>query len=123
MKIKNLISIAIFAFLGGCSRQLLSQWFSTTGIVIANLLGCFLLALLTYSVIERGILSDWLTTGLGTGFIGAFTTFSTFAVTIVKLAHQEFNTALIYFIISAGGGLVMALLGFTMARNLGRRPR
>lgn len=123
MKLTNLISVAVFAFLGGCGRFLLSSCLSTDGIIIANLLGCFLLSLLTYYVIERGIFVDWLTTGLGTGFIGAFTTFSTFATTTIKLAQQQWGAVLAYFLISALGGLIMALLGFTLARNLGRSSK
>lgn len=123
MKLTNLISVTVFAFLGGCSRYLLSTWLSTNGIIIANLLGSFLLSLLTYYVIERGIFADWLSTGVGTGFIGAFTTFSTFATTTIKLAEQQWATAVAYFLISAIGGFLMALLGFTLAKNLGRSAK
>lgn len=123
MKLTNLISVIVFAFLGGCGRFLLSSWLSTDWIIIANLLGCFLLSLLTYYVIERGIFTDWLTAGLGTGFIGAFTTFSTFATTTIKLAQQQWDGAVAYFLISAIGGFLMALLGFTLAKNLGRAAK
>ncbi|WP_295731083.1 CrcB family protein [uncultured Limosilactobacillus sp.] len=120
MKIKNCISVLVFAFLGGCTRWSLSTGWSTYGILSANLFGSFLLAFLTYYIIEQGIFSEWLSTGLGTGFIGAFTTFSTFATTTVKLAQHQVWTAGMYFLISAFGGLIMALLGFALARNLGR---
>lgn len=121
MKLKNIVSVMVFAFFGGCSRWLLSTWLNISGILIANLLGSFLLALLTYYIIERGIFSEWLTTGLGTGFVGAFTTFSSFATTTVKLGYQQFSTAITYLLVSALGGLVMALLGFALAKRLGRR--
>ncbi|WP_251546583.1 fluoride efflux transporter FluC [Limosilactobacillus caecicola] len=123
MKLRNLIGVAIFGFCGGICRYLLSKWFNNSGIILANLLGCFLLAFLTYYVIERGLFAEWITVGIGTGFIGAFTTFSTFASTTAKLATQQFSSAITYFVISAGGGLLMASLGFWLARQIGRRNR
>lgn len=118
--LRNYLSVAIFAFFGGCSRSLLSQWLPTSGIIVANLLGCFLLALLTYYVIEKGIFADWLSTGLGTGFIGAFTTFSSFAVATVHLSQQNWSSAICYFLISSVGGLLMAVCGFLITRRLGK---
>ena len=120
MKIQNIISVALFAFLGGCCRALFSHWLPTTGVIVANLLGCFLLSFLTYFIIEKGIFSDWLTAGLGTGLVGAFTTFSTFAVTTVKLAQLNQTAFIYYFIISSFGGLVMTGLGFFLGRFLGK---
>ena len=74
-KLKNYLSVAFFAFFGGLGRYYLGVLWQSTGTIVANLLGCFLLSFLTYYVIELNILSGWLNVGLGTGFIGAFTTF------------------------------------------------
>lgn len=120
MKIQNIVSVACWAFIGGCLRALMSQRLPTTGIIIANLIGCFLLSFLTYYVIEKGIFADWLSTGLGTGLIGAFTTFSSFAVASVQLTQKSWLTAITYFLISSIGGLAMACAGFVVARHLGR---
>lgn len=121
LKLKNALSVAAFAFLGGAGRDIFSQCFSSAGILFANLLGCFLLAFLTYYVIERDLLAGWLDAGLGTGLIGAFTTFSSFATATVKLGQGSVLVAGAYFLASALGGLVMAWLGFVLAKRLAGR--
>ena len=70
-KVKNYLSVAFFAFFGGISRYYLGKIWQSSGTIVANLAGCFLLAFLTYYVIERDLLAGWLNVGLGTGFIGA----------------------------------------------------
>ncbi len=85
MNIKTIMSVAIGGFLGGITRYELSVLLGGDGILYANLIGSFLLAFITYYFIERGLLAAWLNAGIGTGFIGAFTTFSSLATTIVKL--------------------------------------
>lgn len=121
LKLKNVLSVAAFAFLGGIGRDLLSEYFSGAGILVANLLGCFLLAFLTYYVIDRDLLAGWLDAGLGTGLIGAFTTFSSFATATIKLGQGSVLAAGAYFMASALGGLVMAWLGFVLAKRLAER--
>lgn len=118
MTIKNLISVAAFAFIGGCLRYLLMNFDSAMGVLVANWLGCFLLALLTYYVIERDLLAGWLNLGLGTGLIGAFTTFSSFATTVVKLENADWRAALVYCLASLIGGFVLALAGYQLAQWL-----
>ena len=78
-----------------------------------------MLAFITYYFIEGGLLAAWLNAGIGTGFIGAFTTFSSLATTIVKLESQGIIASIGYFLVSSLGGLALALLGFLVARNYG----
>lgn len=120
MKLRDLLSVAFFAFFGGCLRQLLSAHWSTAGILTANLTGCFLLAFLTYYVFERDLLAGWLNVGLGTGLIGALTTFSSLAVGIIKLAQASAALAWAYGMTSLLGGLLMAWLGFLSAKKLAK---
>lgn len=79
-----------------------------------------MLAFLTYYVIERDLLAGWLNAGLGTGLIGAFTTFSSFTTTTIKLGQHSLLGAGVYLLLSMVGGLVMAGLGMLLARRLGR---
>lgn len=119
MNIKTIMSVAIGSFLGGITRYELSALLGGDGILYANLIGSFLLAFITYYFIERGLLAAWLNAGIGTGFIGAFTTFSSLATTIVKLESQGVIASIGYFLVSSLGGLVLALLGFMLARKYG----
>lgn len=119
MNIKTIMSVSIGAFLGGITRYELSVLLGGDGILYANLIGSFLLAFITYYFIERGLLAAWLNAGIGTGFIGAFTTFSSLATTIVKLESQGIIASIGYFLVSSLGGLALALLGFMLARKYG----
>ena len=119
MNIKTIMSVAIGGFLGGITRYELSVLLGDDGILYANLIGSFLLAFITYYFIERGLLAAWLSVGMGTGFIGAFTTFSSLATTIVKLESQGIIASIGYFLVSSLGGLALALLGFMLARKYG----
>lgn len=118
-KLKNYLSVAFFAFFGGLGRYYLGICWQSTGTIVANLLGCFLLAFLTYYVIELNILAGWLNVGLGTGFIGAFTTFSSFTVDFMKLIHAHLIVhAVIYLTISILGGFLCTFLGYVLANKL-----
>lgn len=119
MNIKTIMSVSIGGFLGGITRYELSVLLGSDGILYANLIGSFLLAFITYYFIERGLLAAWLNAGIGTGFIGAFTTFSSLATTIVKLESQGIIASIGYFLVSSFGGLALALLGFILARKYG----
>lgn len=119
MDIKTIMSVSIGGFLGGITRYELSVLLGGDGILYANLIGSFLLAFITYYFIERGLLAAWLNAGIGTGFIGAFTTFSSLATTIVKLESQGIIASIGYFLVSSLGGLALALLGFMLARKYG----
>ena len=119
MNIKTIMSVAIGGFLGGITRYELSVLLGDDGILYANLIGSFLLAFITYYFIERGLLAAWLNAGIGTVFIGAFTTFSSLATTIVKLESQGIIASIGYFLVSSLGGLALALLGFMLARKYG----
>lgn len=118
MKLKNLIAVAAFAFFGGILRYALSTNLDEWGILIANLTGCFFLSFLTYYVIERELLAGWLNLGLGTGLLGAFTTFSSFATSVLNLSKNNFWIASGYFLVSILGRFLAALLGYVLAQLL-----
>lgn len=121
-KLKNYISVGFFAFFGGALRCYLNLIWSTAGTLVVNVLGCFLLAALTYFFIEFREGKDWLATGLSTGFVGAFTTFSSFHLdTLKQLQGNNSTRALIYFFASIMLGFLFAYLGMIIGKKIGRR--
>lgn len=85
-----------------------------------NLLGAFLLPMWTEFLGPRLVKNrSWLVLGVGTGFFGAFTTFSSFCLDFVKLIiAEQMSSAFIYLSISIIGGVVVAWLGATLAQKL-----
>lgn len=113
--------IAFFGFWGGVARlggtQILPSPWSTLAI---NLLGAFLLPLWSGFLGPRLVKNrSWLLLGVGTGFFGAFTTFSSFCLDFVKLIMaQRISSAVIYLIISIIGGVAVAWTGTTLAQRV-----
>ena len=71
---KNLLSVMLFAFVGGCLRAGCGQlWGSFWGTILVNLVGSFLLAFLTYHAVLKEQLTGWLNLGIGTiNLLGGF---------------------------------------------------
>ena len=111
-QLRKYVSVAFFAFWGGAARYWLNANFSFYGTIMGNIAGCFLLAFLTYFFLTMGITNPWLNVGLGTGFVGAFTTFSSFKLDTLKLLLAGSSlTALWYFVLSILLGFLFAVLG------------
>ncbi|MFP5224780.1 MAG: fluoride efflux transporter CrcB [Actinomycetota bacterium] len=66
-----------------------------------NVSGSFALGLLFVLLIEDGTGPDWLRGLLATGFLGAFTTFSTFSVQTVALAERGHSALAIGYIFAS----------------------
>ena len=89
------VYIALGGATGACMRyflsQLIFQWFGKGfpfATLLVNVLGSFSLGFL-YALIEQGQIEAVLwRTALGIGFLGAFTTFSTFSVDTLFLFNQ-----------------------------------
>ncbi|HEX9992720.1 MAG TPA: CrcB family protein [Acidimicrobiales bacterium] len=82
-----------------------------------NLTGSFLLAALLTAGTERGWSQD-VTVPLAVGFLGAYTTFSTFSWEAFTLARTDrVGTAAVYVAASLVGGIVAAAGGYAVARG------
>lgn len=120
------IAIAIFGVLGCWAR------FGQTNLVQAvygrdfpyatlsiNVMGSFIMGFLFIETLERLTLSPALRTGILTGFLGGYTTFSTFEMETVLLAEGgEIFKAGLYVLLSVVLGFLAAFGGAYIARNL-----
>ncbi len=87
------------------------------GTLAVNLAGCFLIGLV-FGLAERVL---WLTPAfrlfIVTGFLGAFTTFSSFAVETVNAANGgSLRLAVFNVLLNNVGGLLLVLLGMRAAQ-------
>lgn len=87
------------------------------GTLAVNLAGCFLMGFLIMLAEEKGALTHDIRIFLIIGFLGAFTTFSTFAFETVYLLKAGSSAAALWnIVISVVGGLGMFVLGAQAAR-------
>lgn len=56
---------------------------------------------------------------LGTGFLGSFTTYSTFSLEVVQVGRQSKGISVIYLLLSITLGVCMAALGYYSGRIFG----
>ncbi|SHM28215.1 CrcB protein [Caldanaerovirga acetigignens] len=114
--------ISIGGALGALARYILSAWLNdkiTTdipfGTLFINLTGSFLLGLL-YSLSMNFIVSENIIKFfIMIGFLGAFTTFSTFSLeTLIMLYEGSLKGALINVVSNVLGGLVATFLGINL---------
>lgn len=120
--LKLYLAVGIGGMIGAVGRYSVSVMFDGSNgfpyaTLTVNLIGCFLLSFLTnHSIIKRK-LSPEIFTALGTGMIGAFTTFSTFAVETIEMADSHPFMALGYVLLSIVGGLVFCYSGMKVAKG------
>ena len=91
------------------------------GTLLINVAGSFVLGLLAASLWVRPSTPAWLRAGLGVGVLGAFTTFSAVAVSVVAMARDGGGMlALAYLAASFALGLAAALAGLLAGRRISR---
>lgn len=115
------ILVMIGGFFGAISRFALGEWIHTEngfplGTFLINLIGCFVLGwFLTYINQTKKFKSEF-TLIIGTGFIGSFTTFSTFSVETINLFQQGLMFfGLTYVFATTIFGLLLAYFGRKLA--------
>lgn len=85
------------------------------GTLLVNVTGSFILGVVTGAVLYHGLTTTpkvW----LGTGFCGAYTTFSTFTFEVVRLVEEgRFGVAARYAVVSVSVGAAAAAAGLALA--------
>lgn len=87
--------------------------------LLINVSGAFIMALILTAALELWALNSDIRLGITTGFLGAFTTFSTLCKEIAGLLYQgDYFSAISYLTLSTVLGLGAAYLGIAAAREI-----
>ena len=121
-----LIAIGFAGALGALARYGVSlaalRWIGEDfpyGTLCVNLAGCFLLGVIAELTMEDAGLAPQTRAILGTGFLGAFTTFSTFGVeTYRAMQVGAWGVAASNVAINVVGGIVLVAAGVGLASAL-----
>ena len=124
-----LAAISAGGGLGSVARYLVSLALPVTAgrfpwaTFLINLSGCFALGLLMVFILDVRPPNRYVRPFAGVGFLGGYTTFSTFAVEVRGLAaHGAWTLADAYALDSLIGGLVAVWCGITLARLVAGLP-
>ena len=123
---REILIVGVGSFAGGALRYILSVWLSKLGrlwafpigIMVINILGCFLIGVLYGYFKSKATTDPVLPLLLMTGVLGGFTTFSTFSFETVQLLQQnEWLKAALYIVGSVGLGVAACYLGMRQFGN------
>ncbi len=118
------LAVALGAIGGSLSRYYLSLWFAERfgpsfpyGTLIINLSGCFVMGWFATLAMKRPEISPEFRLLFGVGFLGSYTTFSTYELDTFNLWQQHrFVTGLIYWLGSCLLGALAMELGILLAK-------
>jgi len=126
MSLSGFLIVGLGGFLGSVARYAVGMWVGQRwgrdfpfGTLIVNVTGCFLIGLLMQVATDRLLLSPQWRLFLAIGFLGAYTTFSTFEFeTGGLLADGEVLLAVLNVVVSVIAGFGALKLGESAARIL-----
>lgn len=114
MTILHIAMVGLGGFFGALARYFISKLNNKSpltipiGTLIVNLSGAFFLGMITGA--KANVIGALL---LGTGFMGAFTTFSTFNLELTRLSiNQRIGRFILYIVMTYGLGILLASLGY-----------
>lgn len=122
--VASLLAVALGGSLGALCRYGIAQWIAMTwpkafplATLTVNLIGCLIIGILYGLWASRPEFSPVLRQGLFIGFLGAFTTFSTFSLDALRLMENgESLLALGYILLSVCVCLVATWAGLSLVR-------
>lgn len=127
MRIRDLVVIAVGAMFGANARYIIAtyfaRWFGPDfpyGTLFINVSGSLLLGFVLTYLANRIGLDPAYRLLIGTGFMGAYTTFSTFSFETVALMQRgDWLPAIINSVASLVGALLACFVGVTVAGWIG----
>lgn len=125
--VRNLIAISLGAIAGALSRYYLTLWFAQRyginfpyGTFLINLTGCFAMGFFI-TLAGEGVMtiSPEVRLLIATGFLGSYTTFSTYGLdTVTLVSARRLMSAMYYWLGSALLGIISVQLGVLLAKAL-----
>ena len=119
----TVVWVMVAGGLGSGARYMVGQWAGQAlgmsfpyGTLIVNLVGCFVLGV----VVQLSASGSWspdLRAAIAAGFLGGFTTYSSFnQETLALLTGGAAGAAIAYVAVTIAGGLAAGSLGLAVAR-------
>jgi CrcB protein len=126
LMLPTMATIALFAVVGAWARYgqtlLIQKWLGRDfpwATLSINVIGSFLMGFLFFATLERISISPELRTGILTGGLGAYTTFSTFSVeSLLLFEGGEPIKSFVYMITSLLLCFIATLVGSWISRNV-----
>lgn len=125
--LQAILCISCGAVFGALGRWGLTYSFNSLfstfafGTLLANLIGCFLIGVLMAFFWQHPQINDLWKLFLVTGFLGAFTTFSSFSIEVIELLMSDkWGGALSVIAFHLIGGLMSTTLGILLYKLLSR---
>ena len=120
---KIILAVGIGSCIGGICRYLLSMFIQNKflsafpfGTLTVNIIGCLVIGIV-FGISERTLLSVELRMFIVTGFLGGFTTFSSFSNETVGLIRDgQYWPALTYVGLSVVVGLLATFAGISLTK-------
>jgi fluoride exporter len=120
------LAISVGAVLGANVRYLLGGWISDRigsafpyGTLVINVTGSIVIGFLLILITERVVAPEWFRPLFIIGFLGSYTTFSTFSYETLALAREgSYLAAGANVVASVGVSLAGVLLGAAVARAI-----
>ncbi len=126
MNSTQIIAIMLGGSLGAISRYLISTWINNKidanfpfGTLSVNVVGSFLMGFLAMWLIEKIGLNPLLRLALFVGFLGAFTTFSTFSMETFNLFEEGLALrALLNMLINVSFTVLAVWIGVLLGKQM-----
>ncbi len=115
------MAVIVGGALGGTARFTLTlfvpdhEWL---GIVLANVSGCFFMGWAIQALNTKSRVPTFVKKGTTVGFIGGYTTMSTFIADFFSFMTENWLLALVYVFSSVCGGILLAWLGMVVGKKV-----
>lgn len=118
---KTVIAIALAGALGALTRYAVGSWIGSHefpwSTLVINVVGSAVLGTVVGLFVRTLTVPMWIQSAIVVGFLGAFTTFSTFSLDVVRLLDTgRLGLASAYITSSVVGGVVALRVALTFAR-------